>query len=261
MADSKTALITGASSGIGAAFARQLAARGYDLVLVARRKEKLDALAEELRKDRKIGVEVLLADLAKPSDVERVEAHIRDLSGLALLINSAGFGTTGPFAEVDAAKHADMIQVHVVAAARLTRAALPGMLARKQGAVINVSSLMAFLPMHNAVTYCGTKAFLVTFTQALAKELEGAGVRAQVLCPGFTYTEFHDTPEFKQFDRASVSKTLWMTADDVVAESLAALEAGRVLCIPGRKNRLLMAFSRSPVGRLVVWLLARKRWK
>lgn len=257
----ETGLVTGASSGIGAAFARRLAADGYNLVLVARREERLQALADEVREQHSVTAEALAADLSKPADVDRVEERIRTLPSLGMLINNAGFGTTGYFADVDLDKHLDMIHVHVTASVRLTRAALAGMLSRRKGCIINVSSLAARLAMQNAVTYCATKAFLITFSEALAKELIDTGVLVQVLCPGFTYTGFHDTPEFKDFERSQVSKGLWMSAEAVVAESMEALDKNRVICVPGRKNRMLMALQRSPLAPLLLWALARKRWE
>jgi short-subunit dehydrogenase len=259
--DSGIALITGASSGIGAEFARRLAADGRDLILVARRRQKLEALAEELGKQHSISVEALSADLARTADVQRVEERIKELSSLEILINNAGFGTRGFFNEADWAKQLDMIHVHVLASVRLTRAALGPMIARRRGNIVNVSSLSAFLPMLHTVTYSATKAYLITFSKGLAKELAGTGVRVQVLCPGFTYTEFHDTSEFEKFDRSDISKSLWMSAEDVVAESLKNLDGKRVIVIPGRKNRLLMKFVNSPLGPPLVRLLARKRWE
>jgi len=259
--EAKTALVTGASSGIGAAFARRLAADGYAVVLVARRQERLEALADELGKAQSVKAEVLPADLSKPADVERVEERIRACPALEMLVNNAGFGTMGFFADVELRKHLDMIHVHVLASVRFTHAALSGMIARHRGAVINVSSGAAYLAMPNAATYCATKMYLVTFAEALAKELANTGVRVQTVCPGFTYTEFHDTPEFTDFSRDDVSKGLWMSAEDVVGESLTALDAGRVVCIPGRKNRLLIGLQRSPLGPLLLRALAKKRWE
>jgi len=256
-----TALITGASSGIGAAFARELAARGYDLILVARREDRLAALADECRGMGSVAADILPADLAKPEDVGRIVKRIEDTPSLDLLINNAGFGTTGFFSDVEWRKHQDMIQVHVTAGLLLAHAALPGMIARRQGGIINVSSLSAYLAMPNAVTYCATKMCLITLSEALAKELAGTGVRVQALCPGFTYTEFHDTPEFAQFKRTDVSAGMWMSAADVARESLDGLKTGRVVFVPGWKYRLLMKFQRSPLGRLLVWALARKRWQ
>jgi uncharacterized protein len=257
----KTALVTGASSGIGASYARALAGSGHDLILVARREDRLTALAEEYRKKHNVVVDVLPADLAKSEDVDQLAKRIADSPTLELLINNAGFGTTGSFTNVDWAKHRDMVQVHVTASLSLTHAALPGMIARRKGGIINVSSMAAYLAMPNAVTYCATKMCLITFSQALAKELQNTGVHVQVLCPGFTYTEFHDTPEFEEFKRSDVSAGLWMSADDVVKESIDALKTGRVVFMPGRKNRLLMALHRSPLGTILVWALARKRWQ
>jgi len=259
--DTKTALITGASSGIGAAFARRLAADGYGVVLLARRQDKLQALADELGQKHSVSAEILVADLSKAEDVARVEERIRAISNLDMLVHSAGFGTMGFFADVDLAKHLAMIHVHVLASVRLTHAALPGMIARKQGDIIHVSSGAAYLAMPNAVTYCATKMYLITFAEALAKELVNTGVRVQTLCPGFTYTEFHDTAEFESFKRTDVAKGLWMTAEAVVEESLAALEQNRPVFIPGRKNRLFIGLQRSPVGPLLLRMLAKKRWE
>ncbi|MFP4439238.1 MAG: SDR family NAD(P)-dependent oxidoreductase [Chloroflexaceae bacterium] len=240
----RTALITGASSGIGATFARHLAALGYDLLLVARREDRLRSLADELKTVHAVNVEVLVADLANPADVEQLEKQIARLDTLELLINNAGFGTTGLFAEVDVARHSAMIQVHVTTSMRLCRAALPRMLARRRGGIINVSSVTAFLRLPNRVNYCATKAYLTSFTEALATELTGTGVRVQALCPNFTYTEFHDTPEYASFERTSIPRIFWSSTDEVVRASLAALRRNRVVCIPGWQNRLLVAVLR-----------------
>lgn len=251
----KTALITGASSGIGAAFARALAARGYDLALVARREERLAALAAELQERHAIAAEVLVADLAKQTDVEWVAQHIAGLETLDMLVNNAGFGTTGRFFKVDLTKHLDMIHVHVVASVRFCHAALPGMVAHDRGAIVNVASVTAFAPLIGNVTYSATKSFLVTFSQALQMELAGTGVKVQALCPGFTYSGFHDTPEYARFKRSSIPAFMWMSAEDVVAGSLKALERNRVVYIPGFQNRLLVALARG--GGLTSWLLRR----
>jgi uncharacterized protein len=262
MADErKTALITGASSGIGSVFARQLAERGFNLILVARRRERLDALAQTVHQQHEIAAEVLPADLAKPAEVERVADRIASLPALDMLVNNAGFGSRHRFAELDLDYQLDMIRVHAMASVHLTHAALPGMLARRSGSVINVSSMTAFLPMPKIVIYSATKSFLVTFSEALANELVHTGVRVQALCPGFTYTEFHDGPEFEGFERSETSKMLWMSADDVVCESLRALERNRRLCIPGRRNRLLLGVARSRLGKVLMRALAGKRWE
>lgn len=249
------AFITGASSGIGAEFARQLAAQQYDLILVARREERLRALAAELGRAHSIRVEVLVADLSNLADIERVAARISELETLELLINNAGFGVPARFAEAEAAKQLAMLEVHVVASTRLSRAALPGMIARGRGSIINVSSLAAFFPMPGSVTYCSTKAYLNTFSKALQAELRGTGVQVQALCPGFTYTEFHDTPEFANFSRSTLPKLFWMKAETVVAASLAAARRGRVICIPGFGYRLIAILGRSGLAALLLNIL------
>lgn len=238
------ALITGASSGIGAEFARQLAAQGYDLVLCARREERLRALAGELAQAYGITAETLVADLAKPEGIETAARHIAGLADLEILVNNAGFGTEGRFARADAGRESDMVSVHMAAPVRLSRAALPGMLARGRGAIINVSSVAAFFPLPGSVLYSSSKTFLTAFSRALQVEVAGGGVRVQALCPGFTVTEFHDT--LKRFDRGRLPWFLWQRAEDVVAQSLAALWDGPVVFVPGRLYPLIAALGRLP---------------
>ena len=254
----RTALITGASSGLGAVFAAQLAARGYDLVLVARRERQLTEIAQAIEEKHGVDAEVLPADLADPAQVRRVEQRIAELAELELLINNAGFGREGLFAETDVDGQVEMIQVHVVATVRLTRAALSGMVERGRGAIINVSSLAGYMSVQGAVSYCATKAYLNVFSETLRAELRQTGVHVQLLCPGFTYTGFHDTEEYKDFDRASIPKWLWMSADDVVAASLKALDRKRFLCIPGLRNRLLAIVLRSRLLRPLIRALSHR---
>ena len=211
MPEPKTALITGASSGLGAEFARQLAARGYHLILTARRQSRLEQLAGELERQYPIPVEILVADLAQQQGLQAVAERIRLLPALDLLVNNAGFGTHGRFFQVESDKHAAMLQVHVNASVLLTHAALPGMIARHQGYIINVASMAGLIPIRS-VLYGTTKAFLVNFSEALQTELRGTGVKLQALCPGFTYTEFHDTPEYTGFNRRKIPRILWLTS-------------------------------------------------
>lgn len=256
---SKSAVITGASSGIGAAFARRLAAEAYDLVLIARRQERLASLAADVRQRFQVHVEILVGDLSNPDDVARVEQHIARLDTLELLINNAGFGVPGPFAVVPSDTHLAMIEVHVLASVRFCRAALPGMIARGHGAIINLSSIGAFIPNPGDATYCATKAYLSVFSEALQAEVRGAGVRVQALCPGFTATAFHDTPAYAGYDIPSrIPRALWMSADAVVAESLAALKKRRVICVPGFKNRVLVALGRFGLTPLLLHWIARR---
>lgn len=249
----RTALVTGASAGLGAEFARQLAAGGTDLVLVARREEKLSALAEELGKAHRIGVEVLPADLATEDGLARVERRIGGLPALDLLVNNAGFGGRGGFAKGDVADHLNMVKVHVDATVRLTRAALPGMIDRGRGAVINVASVAAFSPFSGAM-YSGTKSFLIMFSENLQGDLRSKGVVVQALCPGMTHTEFH---EVAGIDKAIVPKPFWMSAERVVRVSLRALGRKGVICIPGFKNKAVAFLMRCPLTLAAVRILGR----
>ncbi len=242
--EAAAAVVTGASSGIGAVFARELARRGYDLLLVARREALLGELAEELASAHGVAAAACPADLSRPDGVERVRRRVAETPNLEMLVNNAGFGMHGDFTEVAPASHMDMIHVHVVASVRLCRAALPGMIARRRGFIINVSSVAGFRAIPGKTTYCATKAYLNVFSEALQAELADTGVRVQALCPGFTYTGFHDSGQYR-FDRSRIPPRLWMSAEDVVAASLKALGGKRVVCIPGWKNRLFVRLARS----------------
>lgn len=243
--NAKTALITGASSGIGAAFAGKLASLGYDLVLVARREEKLAQIADDLQEKYQVKAEVLVSDLAQLAGIEMVERRMGDLTNLDLLVNNAGFGVPGKFAEVPLGRMLAMIDVHVLAGTRLCRAVLPGMIARGKGSIINVASIGAFIPRPEDAVYCATKAYLVAFSKALQGELEESGIQIQVLCPGFVPTEFLDHPEYEALQvKNSIPKWLWTSVEAVVDESLHTLERGQVVCIPGLKNRLMIAVAR-----------------
>jgi len=241
----RCAVVTGASSGIGAVFAQKLARQGFDVVLVARRKERLDELATELSSTHGVRADVFVADLADSDAVERLARHVAELPGLELLVNNAGFGTIGYFADGDEKLQMDMTRVHVLAAVRLARAVLPGMVARDRGAIINVSSIGAWLPVAGNAQYAATKIYLNTFSEAVADELRNTNVRVQALCPGFTYTEFHDVDSMEGFDRGMVGKRLWMPAEDVVDYSLKQLSGRRVIVIPGWRNRMLAFYMRT----------------
>lgn len=258
-----TALITGASSGIGAEFARQLAREGYNLVLVARRRHRLEMIADEIKNEAArrgwaITIDMLPADLNSTAGIEQVERRIQSIPDFAMLVNNAGFGAGGTFSKVELQPELSMIQVHIVATMRLTHAALPILRARGHGAVINVSSLAGFLPSPHAVTYGASKSFLNSFTEGLQHELYGTGVRVQALCPGYTYTEFHD---HIGFDRSRIPAFLWMDAGTVVKESLQALKEDRVVVIPGFIYKIIYTLvagvpfrlTTSLVGPMVAW--------
>jgi uncharacterized protein len=242
------ALVTGASTGLGAVFATALARQQYDLTIVARSRERLEALAERLRHSDGIAVEVVVADLTQASALYTVEKHVAGDQRLELLVNNAGFGTTGPFATLDPDREEAEIRLNVTALMRLTRAALPGMIARGRGAIINVSSLAAFVPGPYDAAYGATKAFVNSFTEALHEELRGTGVRVQALCPGFTHTEFQQRAGV---NTARLPTWVWMTPEAVVEASLRALQRGQVVCVPGLGYRLLAMLIGAVPRRLV----------
>jgi short-subunit dehydrogenase len=234
------ALITGASSGIGTAYAARLGRDGYDVVLVARRRDRLEALAERLRAEAGAGAEVLAADLTDAGALAEVEARAAGDPPVVLLVNNAGFGGYRPFVEVAPKVIDALIDIHIRAVARLTRAALPGMVRRGTGGVINVASLLAPSgslppnPLPHRAVYAGAKAFTVTFTQALAGEVAGTGVKVQVCLPGVVATEFHTIQGIDMSNRPR------MTAEDVVAASLAAWARDEVVCVPALDDASLV---------------------
>lgn len=220
------------------AFAERLAHDQYDLVIVARRVDRLNALARRLRRAHGVLVETLLVDLADPAELRAVEKVVAADDALELLVNNAAFGTSGAFSSLDVDQEEGEIRLNVVAPVRLTRAALPGMMARRRGAIINVSSLGAFQPMPYTATYGATKAYVKSFTEALHEELRDTGVRVQVLCPGFTRTEFQKRAGM---DTSNLPDFTLMTPEAVVDESLAALQSGTLVCVPGLYYRSLVA--------------------
>jgi hypothetical protein len=234
----RSALVTGASAGIGLAFAERLARDQYDLVLVARNRERLEEIAKRLREERGIAVEVLAADLTQPEDLKRVEARVAEDATLDLLVNNAGFGTQGSFAELDVEREEAEVRLNVVALLRLTRAALPHMLLRGRGEIVNVSSMAGFYPGPFLSTYGATKAFVTSFTESIAGEVRGTGVRVQALCPGFTRTEFQ---ERASIDTSQIPGFAWMSAEAVVEASLAGLARGEVIVVPGGLNKAVVA--------------------
>jgi uncharacterized protein len=229
------AVITGASSGIGAAFAARLVADGYDLTLVARRRDRLTNFAAQLAETGPTTVKVHVADLTDPTGLRSAEDLIAAIPNLDLLVNNAGFAGYAPFTGLDPAIATALIGVHVTAPTRLTRAALPAMTGRGRGAVINIASLLAFSgslppgPLPYRATYAAAKAYLLTFTTALAGELAGTGVRVQACCPGPVATEFHHGTGI---DPARLPIPP-MDPGDVVTACLAALDLGETVCIPG----------------------------
>lgn len=234
------AVVTGASRGIGAEYARALAARGHDLLLVARDQERLAGLAGELSQRYAVVADWIVADLAAWEAGHRVFAAARERRPCVdVLVNNAGFGLYGPFAELPLPKLQEMLHVHVRAPVECVRLFLPAMVERGSGVIINVSSLAGLMPVPYLTQYGATKAFLVSFTEALAQELKGTGVRVQACCPGSTDTAFHTTAGYAPKDPLSID-----SPQEVVAASLAALSRGRVVVTVGLRGRLVAALSR-----------------
>lgn len=230
----RTALVTGASSGIGAAFARALAQDGYNVVVVARRADRLNALCEELNTVAGVTAIALPADLSRPEAPAELAAALAERGmRVDLLINNAGIGTHGPFADTPAQADQAMLTLNVTALTAMTKAFLPAMLAHGSGGIINVASSGAFQPIPYFAVYAATKAYVLSFSEALAVEVMDRGVKVVCLCPGPTQSEFSLHAEFKtdMVDRAPM-----MTSEAVVAEGLAALRAGRVVHVPGFFN-------------------------
>lgn len=247
------ALITGASSGIGATFARQLAARGCDLLLVARRRDRLEQEARAIQAGYSVRVEILPADLTRDADLKAVEDRIAAAPNLDFLVNNAGFGIAGRFFSVPVDGQDLMHRLHVLAPMRLMHAALAGMVARGRGNIINVSSVSGFGQNPGSVSYSATKTWMSSFTEGIFMELKSIGspVRVQALCPGFTLSEFHDA---MHFDRKAIPAFMWMSADEVVNASLRALDRDQLFVIPGWRYRLLVFTMRALPRPLYHWL-------
>jgi uncharacterized protein len=256
-----TALITGASGGIGEQFARQLAARGVNLILVARTASKLEALAKDLSDTYSVQTTVIAQDLTRPEAARQIGARVRELGlNVDLLINNAGFASYGEFAALPLAHELEMIQVNITALTELTHRLLPGMLERRRGRVLNVASTAAFMPGPLMAVYYASKAYVLSFSEALGEELRGSGVHVTALCPGPVATGFQDRAQMQESKLVSGANAL-MSAEEVAREGLAAMFAGQAVRVVGRVNKIqtLMPrfLPRSAVPRLVKQAQAR----
>lgn len=232
------ALVTGATAGLGAEFARQLASSGTDLVLLARDEPRLAASAARLQTAYGVRVEVLPADLSTDEGIARAEDRLG--RGVDLLVNNAGFGNHGRYLQAPVADEVRMLKVHCEAVLRLTSAALPGMIERGRGGVVNVASVAGFFARG---TYSASKAWVIMFSQGAAQDIAGTGVTVMALCPGFVHTEFH---ERARMDTGGIPGVLWLRADQVVREALRDLRRGRTLCVPDVRYKTLVG-----IGRLI----------
>ncbi len=246
-------VVTGATSGIGAAFARTLAARGHDLLITGRRRDVLEGVAAEIRARHGVTVEVLVGDLLDAPHLAELEQRIMASSGLAFLVNSAGFGSGRGFLEDSVENQVSMLRVHDEATVRLCKAAATRIAAG--GAIVNVASMVGFLASPISVVYGASKAFVVSFSESLSMALRERGVRVQALCPGLTRSDFHSRMGVGR----SKGAALWMTPERVVRASLAGLARGSVVCVPGLLNRLVLAASRLLPRRLYYAIASRVR--
>ena len=228
-----TALITGASTGIGAVYADRLAKRGHDLIVVARNKDRLTRLARRLASETGRAVDTVVADLGDPADLRRVEQILRTNAGISVLVNNAGTAAVGPLLVSDVDNMDGMIRLNVTALTRLTYAAVPGFVARGGGTIINIASVVALAPESLNGVYGGTKAFVLAFTQSLVRELKDKGVRAQAVLPGATATEIWDKAGKPVHE---LPPQIVMSADDMVDAALAGLDLGETVTIPALAN-------------------------
>lgn len=256
-------LITGASAGIGAAIARTWAGHGFDVALTARRTDRLEDLAAEIRQNAGVETLTIAADLSDPQApdaiLDEIAAHGRQVDAL---VNNAGYGTRGTYAEMDWDECQDFLQVLVTSVCELTRKTVPGMIDRKYGRIVNVASVAGMMPgTPGAVLYSPAKSFLIRYSEGLHNELRATGVHVSALCPGLTFSEFHDVTGSREQITKSTPEWAWSTAEEVAASAYEAAEANRPICVPGPHNiaaatllKLLpdewvMAFIRSRFGR------------
>lgn len=252
----RTALITGATAGLGAEFARQLGEDGYGLVLVARDAARLDSTAVELRDKYGVNVETLPADLATEDGRIRVVARLRDGGRpVDLLVNNAGIGTYQPFGTADWELEARQLDVNVRAVLQLTHAAVGVMTERGSGRVLNVSSVAGFVPRSGNATYSASKAWVTMFSEALSLQLAGTGVTVTAVCPGFTHTEFHQRASA---DMSGVPERMWLDAADVVREGLADTVAGKPVSVPTRRYKTLVGLASAIPRPLLRTIMARR---
>jgi uncharacterized protein len=241
-ANSETILITGASSGIGLELAKCFAADGCRLILVARNTIALEKLAEELRLKNKIEAIVLPADLSLPETPKRIFAELSEQKiSVDILVNNAGFGAHGAFVEMSLPRQLEMLQVNIAALTELTGLFLPGMIQRKRGGILNVGSVAGFLPGPGMAVYYATKAFVLSFTEALAEELLGTGLKVSVLCPGPTESNFGNVARGQKVRQLKTSK---MSAEVVAQYSHRAFRDGKVIAVPGLQNKAFVFLNR-----------------
>ena len=259
-APDRTCIVTGASSGIGVELAKQLAGRGLGVTLVARREDRLKAIADELAASTGVRAEVVAADLTDEAARAAIPATLAE-RGLTVdvLVNNAGLSTTGPVASNDVAAELRMIRTDVEAVVHLCSLVVPGMVERGRGAVLNVASTAAFQPLPGQAGYGGSKAFVLSYTRAMAQELHGTGVTATTLCPGPVETEFAEAAGFSEEEASgSLPKIMWVSASDVAKAAVDGMDRGRPVVIPGMANRVGASLAHLTPRRVLLPILARQ---
>lgn len=236
--ENKTAVVTGATSGIGAAYAKIFAEQGYDLIITGRRKEKIDSLAETIREKFQIRVEVVLAELSEEEGIQKVIEKTKGKQ-IEILVNNAGFGTKSLFYNCDINVAKQLANVNVIAPMELIRAILPDMVKRNSGTIINISSEGAYMIAPKNAVYSGAKAFLKTFTEGLHADLTGTSVKVLAVCPGLTHTDFHEKMGMEKARQSNKGIIRWMAPEEIVSCSLKDLQKGKVICFPGIHTRLM----------------------
>jgi len=248
----KSAIITGATTGIGAAYAKRLAADGFDLIVTGRRREIIQKFADDLVAQYGITVRVIIAELSDDNDFQKVVDAIRETKDIDMLINNAGYsGYAGHFVEIDMAEHEKMVKVHQIVPMRLIAIVAPAMVKRGNGTIINVSSMETFLPVPSHSVYAGTKAFLRSYSECIYLELRDKGIKVQALCPGFTMTNFAKDYWSKELYDQTLNKArrMMMSPEKVVDYSLKSLKKDKLICIPGMSNKTMVkVFPALPMG-------------
>ncbi len=234
-----TAIITGATSGIGAAYAKALAQKGWNLIITGRRENRLKTIKKDLSDLYPIHIQTVKADLLNPDDINHFLQVIDQTDHIELLINSAGFGFNRNFFENEYDIQLSMMQIHINATTKIVHHVVPHMIKNGKGNIINIASLSAFLPAPLSYCYNASKAFLVTFSECLYLDLSSKNIKVQVLCPGLTKTEFHSKQGIHNIDNNFINRLMWLSADQVVNKSLNALRNGKIIVIPGFVNRFI----------------------
>jgi uncharacterized protein len=255
MRTKRIALVTGATSGIGRAYAVCFAKAGYNLIITGRRMDKLNALADELSEQCGICVKVIKAELSEDQDTENLIKAIGDYDNIFVLVNNAGFGSGVEFLKDNLSDHMRMLQVHVVVSVKLVYAVLPQMINRKEGTIINVSSLGAYMPAPGSSMYSATKLFLASFSESLYMEVHQHGVKVQCLCPGFTHSDFHERRTNGKVLKAG--KFMWMEADALVEKSMKALDNSNIVLVPGIINKLIIRITALIPRKLYYFIMER----